>query len=94
MKLKRIAALALGMSMVLALAACGGGTTADGGSSAPAQTEAQGSGSGDTVELNLWSFNIGGFTDSAAWEPLVAAFNEANPNINVVVTPINYQDGD
>ena len=46
------------------------------------------------MELSLWSFNIGGFTDAAAWEPIVAAFNEANPDITVTVTPINYQDGD
>ena len=46
------------------------------------------------MDLNLWSFNIGGFTDAAAWEPIVAAFNEANPDITVTVTPINYQDGD
>ncbi len=91
---KRILALLLAASMSLGLAACGGGggttqTPAGGESSTP-------SGGGDTssVELSLWAFNIGGFTDAAAWDSIVAAFKEANPGINVTVTPINYQDGD
>lgn len=40
------------------------------------------------------AFNIGGFTEASNWDSLIAAFNEANPDIKVTVTPINYQDGD
>ena len=89
MKKKRILALLLAASMSLSLAACGGGDkeTPAGGTETP-------SGSAEEVSLNLWAFNIGGFTDSAAWDPIVAAFTEANPGIKITVTPINYQDGD
>ena len=95
MNMKKPLALLLAAGMTLGLAACGGGTqgsseTPAGSSNAPASETS----SGGAVELNLWSFNIGGFTDAAAWEPIVAAFNEANPDITVTVTPINYQDGD
>ena len=95
MNMKKPLALLLAAGMTLGLAACGGGTqgsseTPPGSSNAPASETS----SGGAVELNLWSFNIGGFTDAAAWEPIVAAFNEANPDITVTVTPINYQDGD
>ena len=94
MKFKKVAALVLASAMTLGLAACGGtqgsSETPPGSSNAPASETS----SGGAVELNLWSFNIGGFTDAAAWEPIVAAFNEANPDIKVTVTPINYQDGD
>ena len=34
------------------------------------------------------------FTEASNWDSLIAAFNEANPDIKVTVTPINYQDGD
>ena len=55
--------------------------------------ETGGSSSG-AVELNLWSFNVGGFAEASNWEPIIAAFNEQNPDIKITVTPINYQDGD
>ncbi|MBM6925734.1 extracellular solute-binding protein [Pseudoflavonifractor phocaeensis] len=89
---KRILALLLAASMSLGLAACGGG---GGGTTETTPGGETGSG-GETssVELSLWSFNIGGFTDAAAWDSIVAAFEEANPGIKVTVTPINYQDGD
>ena len=90
MKKKRILALALAASMSLGLAACGGNDK--GGSS-----ESPSGGSNDStgaVELNLWAFNIGGFTEASNWDSIVAAFNEANPDVKVTVTPINYQDGD
>jgi len=57
------------------------------------QNEAGGSSTG-AVELNLWSFNVGGFAEASNWEPIIAAFNEQNPDIKITVTPINYQDGD
>ena len=91
-KWNKAVALALAAGMSLSLVACGGGTTSE-PSSNPSTSGNEG-GSGSAVELSLWAFNIGGFTDAAAWEPIVSAFNEANPDINITVTPINYQDGD
>ena len=94
MNLKKPLALLLAAGLTLGLAACGGGNapaeTPAGESNAPVE-ETSGGGS---VSLDLWAFNIGGFTDAAAWEPIVAAFQEANPGVDITVTPINYQDGD
>lgn len=92
MNMKKPLALLLAAGLTLGLASCGNGT--QGGSESPAAGGETGGSNTGAIELNLWSFNIGGFTDAAAWEPIVAAFNEANPDINVTVTPINYQDGD
>ena len=69
MNMKKPLALLLAAGMTLGLAACGGGT--QGGSDTPAGSSnapASETSSGGAVELNLWSFNIGGFTDAAAWE--------------------------
>ena len=90
---KRILALALAASMSLGLAACGGG---GGGSESPAGNSStpSGSGNGEVVEISLWAFNIGGFTEASNWDSIIAAFNEANPDIKVTVNPVNYQDGD
>ena len=90
MNMKKPLALLLAAGLTLGLAACGNGN--QGSSESPAAGGETGSGS--SVELNLWSFNIGGFTDAAAWESIEAAFEEANPGVDLVVTPINYQDGD
>ena len=93
MKFKKVAALVLASAMTLGLAACGNGN-----SSTPSQSSGGASSSGTTsssaTEISLWSFNIGGFTEASNWDSLIAAFNEANPDIKVTVTPINYQDGD
>ena len=35
-----------------------------------------------------------GPSEASNWEPIIAAFNEQNPDIKITVTPINYQDGD
>ena len=78
--------------MTLGLAACGNGS--QGNSESPAPGGETGGSSSGTVELNLWSFNVGGFAEASNWEPIIAAFNEQNPNIKITVTPINYQDGD
>ena len=88
---KRILALLLAASMSLGLAACGGG---GGSSESPTGGSETPSGSGEAVEISLWAFNIGGFTEASNWDSIIAAFNEANPDIKVTVNPVNYQDGD
>ena len=92
MNIKKPLALLLAAGMTLGLAACGNGS--QGNSESPAPGGETGGSSSGTVELNLWSFNVGGFAEASNWEPIIAAFNEQNPNIKITVTPINYPDGD
>ena len=84
MKFKKVAALVLASAMTLGLAACGNGN-----SSTPSQSSGGASSSGTTsssaTEISLWSFNIGGFTDAASWDSLIAAFNEEHPDITIEV---------
>ena len=96
--MKKIVALLLALVMVVGLCACSGGGTTE--TQAP-ETQAAASGetqaaasTGEAVEISLWAFNIGGFTEASNWDSLVASFNEQHPEITVTVTPINYQDGD
>ena len=90
--MKKLLCTLLALSMLLGLAACGNGS--QGNSESPAPGGETGGSSSGTVELNLWSFNVGGFAEASNWEPIIAAFNEQNPDIKITVTPINYQDGD
>ena len=92
MNIKKPLALLLAAGMTLGLAACG--NVSQGNSESPAPGGETGGSSSGTVELNLWSFNVGGFAEASNWEPIIAAFNEQNPDIKITVTPINYQDGD
>ena len=92
MNIKKPLSLLLAAGMTLGLAACGNGS--QGNSESPAPGGETGGSSSGAVELNLWSFNVGGFAEASNWEPIIAAFNEQNPNIKITVTPINYQDGD
>ena len=92
MNMKKPLALLLAAGMTLGLAACGNGS--QGNSESPAPGGETGGSSRGAVELNLWSFNVGGFAEASNWEPIIAAFNEQNPDIKITVTPINYQDGD
>ena len=92
MNMKKPLALLLAAGMTLGLAACGNGS--QGNSESPAPGGETGGSSSGTVELNLWSFNVGGFAEASNWEPIIAAFDEQNPIIKITVTPINYQDGD
>mgnify|MGYP005800542699 CR=1 FL=1 len=82
--------LLLAAGMTLGLAACGG----NGGTSGSGSSGSSGSADGSAVTLDLWAFNIGGFTEASNWDTILAAFNEQHPDITVNVTPINYQDGD
>ena len=92
MNMKKPLALLLAAGMTLGLAACGNGS--QGNSESPAPGGETGGSSSGAVELNLWSFNVGGFAEASNWEPIIAAFNEQNPDIKITGTPINYQDGD
>lgn len=92
MNMKKPLALLLAAGMTLGLAACGNGS--QGNSESPAPGGETGGSSSGAVELNLWPFNVGGFAEASNWEPIIAAFNEQNPDIKITVTPINYQDGD
>lgn len=92
MNMKKPLALLLAAGMTLGLAACGNGS--QGNSESPAPGGETGGSSSGAVELHLWSFNVGGFAEASNWEPIIAAFNEQNPDIKITVTPINYQDGD
>ena len=92
MNIKKPLALLLAAGMTLGLAACG--NDSQGNSESPAPGGETGGSSSGAVELNLWSFNVGGFAEASNWEPIIAAFNEQNPDIKITVTPINYQDGD
>ena len=88
MNMKRPLAFLLAAGMAIGLTACGG-TGGASSSGSPSSGSAS-----DTVQLNLWSFNIGGFTEASNWDPILTAFNAQHPEISVTVTPINYQDGD
>ena len=90
MNMKRPLAFLLAAGMTLGLAACGG----NGGTSGSGSSGSSGSADGSAVTLDLWAFNIGGFTEASNWDTILAAFNEQHPDITVNVTPINYQDGD
>ena len=90
MKLKRILALAMAAAMALSITACGGGDESTPSGSQPSGSQP----SGGAVTLTVASFNIGGFTDSAAWEPIIEAFNAQNPDVTIEILPVTYQDGD
>ena len=90
MNMKRPLAFLLAAGMTPGLAACGG----NGGTSGSGSSGSSGSADGSAVTLDLWAFNIGGFTEASNWDTILAAFNEQHPDITVNVTPINYQDGD
>ena len=91
MKLKRILALAMAAAMALSITACGGGDESTPSGSQPSGSQSSG---GGAVTLTVASFNIGGFTDSAAWEPIIEAFNAQNPDVTIEILPVTYQDGD
>ena len=86
--MKKILALLLVLAMGLSLAACSGGNnaadnTANNTSNSQTEDTTGGDTSGDAVEIALWSFNIGGFTEAANWDEIIAAFNEKYPNITI-----------
>jgi len=90
--MKKIIALLLVLAMALGLVACGG-------SAAPAATEApkadapaaEAPAAAEKVEVNMIAAQYGNET-AAWWADFVAKFNEANPDINLVVDVVSWND--
>lgn len=103
--MKKILAIALAMIMVLSLCACtvteapketqpkpaetpkadAPATPATDAPAAPAETP---------VEISMWTYPVGKWTDQATVEGLIADFNAVYPNITVKVEYLDYQNGD
>jgi multiple sugar transport system substrate-binding protein len=75
----RPAVLAVAVVLAALLAACGGG-----GAGGDAATEGAGGAEGGTLTFTLF----GGPAEVAAYEDLVAAFEQANPDVDVELTPV------
>ena len=94
--MKKIIAMLLALTMVLGLAACGGSTapaaTEAPAAAAPAATEAPAAApAGDKVAVTMIAAQYG--TETAAWwADFVAKFNEANPDIELTVDVVSWND--
>ena len=96
--MKKIVALALALVMVLGLCACSVQKTeetkpAETQAAAPAETQAAAPDAAP-VEISLWTYPIGKWTDEATVQSLLADFNAAYPNITVKVEYLDYTNGD
>ena len=96
--MKKIVALALALVMVLGLCACSVQKTAETKpaetqAAAPAETQAAAPDAAP-VEISLWTYPIGKWTDEATVKSLLADFNAAYPNITVKVEYLDYTNGD
>ena len=96
--MKKIVALALALVMVLGLCACSVQKTeetkpAETQAAAPAETQAA-TPEAAPVEISLWTYPIGKWTDEATVKSLLADFNAAYPNITVKVEYLDYTNGD
>ena len=96
--MKKIIALLLALVMVVGLCACSVEKTTE--TQAP-ETQAAASGetqaaasTGESVELSLWTYPLGKWTDEATVADLLADFNAAYPNITVKVEYLDYTNGD
>ena len=49
---------------------------------------------GENVEITLWTYPIGSWTDAATVDALIADFNAVYPNITVTVEYLDYTTGD
>ena len=92
--MKKFIALLLALVMVLSLAACSvekeEAPAETQAAAAPAETEA----AAEKVEIALWTYPIGKWTDEATVSALLADFNAAYPNITVKVEYLDYTNGD
>ena len=96
--MKKMIALALALVMVLGLCACSVQKTeetkpAETQAAAPAETQAAAP-EAAPVEISLWTYPIGKWTDEATVSALLADFNAAYPNITVKVEYLDYTNGD
>ena len=96
--MKKIVALALALVMVLGLCACSVQKTeetkpAETQAAAPVETQAA-TPEAAPVEISLWTYPIGKWTDEATVKSLLADFNAAYPNITVKVEYLDYTNGD
>ena len=88
--MKKIISLLLVLAMALTLVACGGKTEA------PAETQAaaaapEAPAAAEKVTVNMIAAQYGNET-AAWWADFVAKFNEANPDINLVVDVVSWND--
>ena len=92
--MKKFLALLLSMSMVFALPACGGGSTETPAPEGSAPADG-GSGDAEVTRITLWTYPIGqwGGTDPQL-DTIIAAFNEAHPEIEVSYELLDYTNGD
>ena len=92
--MKKFIALLLALVMVLSLAACSVEKTEE---TQAAETQAaapEAEATAETVEISLWTYPIGKWTDEATVSALLADFNAAYPNIKVNVEYLDYTNGD
>ena len=100
--MKKLIAIALALVMVLGLTACSvektEPTTTPAATQAPTEaqnTEGQAAEpEAAPVEISLWTYPIGKWTDEATVKELLADFNAAYPNITVKVEYLDYTNGD
>ena len=96
--MKKRSARARALVMVLGLCACSVQKTeetkpAETQAAAPAETQAAAP-EAAPVEISLWTYPIGKWTDEATVSALLADFNAAYPNITVKVEYLDYTNGD
>ena len=97
--MKKFIALLLALVMVLSLAACSVEKTEEtqAAETQAAETQAaapEAEATAETVEISLWTYPIGKWTDEATVSALLADFNAAYPNIKVNVEYLDYTNGD
>ena len=90
--MKKIISLLLVLAMALTLVACGGKAEAPAATEAPkAEAPAEAPAAAEKVEVNMIAAQYGNET-AAWWADFVAKFNEANPDINLVVDVVSWND--
>ena len=98
--MKKLIALLLACAMVASLSACTVTQKPTETTKAPETTAAQNQTAAPTepaaqdVEISLWTYPIGKWTDEAVVSQLLADFNAAYPNIKVKVEYLDYTNGD
>ena len=90
--MKKFLAMLLALVMILSLAACGAKEEAPAETQAPAaEAPAEAPAADEKVEVTMIAAEYGGET-AAWWADFVAKFNAANPNINLVVDVVSWND--